>query len=856
MAANLNYNVNVNTTAGVQALNNLQTKVGSVTDSFSKFKNVLGGLAIGSIVGNLLKFADNIKDLSEATGIATSNILGFQKAVQAAGGSADGADKAILKLVTNIGEAAQGSGELQGAFLKVGVSLNDLATLSETDILRKTIEGLGSITDKSTQAALKAQLLGKEFRGVATAGLAEAFDNYSRASEGYAASIDKAAAAQDQLDKATNALKLALLDVIAPLAEFVNKLDPIKLSDFMKTALELTAVIIGFRVFVTAATAVTELAVALGLASTAAGGTALSIISNFGLIGKVIAGLSVAVLGLKAVFPETFKAITDSIGGAYDKLKGFLGFANENKKALEESTAGAGRGGNAEITKLLQERGNLLAKESEAVRAVSDAYDKFKNSITGVVDSYADSNAKMRDAITLNTQLIGLSSQQVEKRKAEAEISGRAAEEIKKLEDRKRSLSEYEKDRGGVALIDQQIAKIKEQAQADIALTNAAITNSEARKAAYALEVFQRRSSLEVEKELKEVQDQMATMTMTTMEKKSYQIKANAEARAKAEIAAEEARRGSLMTDAEKQKYMDASLKGSEELVRKNKELYDQSRTFETGWKNAFNEYVEDATNAAKQAESLFKKTTQGMEDLIVNFVKTGKFEWKGFVNSIAEDLLRSNLKQIIAGVFGGATGDGLGGVLSKLGNIFGVGGGGGADAGKGTSANNPMYVYDVAAGGARGGGGAMGGEGGLGGVWDSVKNAATTIWDGVKNVGSGIYDAVEGVVDSIGGIFSGGGGDSGGGFFDSIASGIGSLFDGWFANGGQIGAGKFGIVGENGPEFVGGPATVTPMGGGSNVTYNINAVDAQSFKAMIAADPSFIHGVAMMGARSSPARR
>jgi hypothetical protein len=148
-----------------------------------------------------------------------------------------------------------------------------------------------------------------------------------------------------------------------------------------------------------------------------------------------------------------------------------------------------------------------------------------------------------------------------------------------------------------------------------------------------------------------------------------------------------------------------------------------------------------------------------------------------------------------------------------------------------------------------------MGQEGG--GVWDSVKNAATTIWDGVKGVGSGIYDAVSGVVDSIGSIFSSSSGSGGGGgFLDSIASGIGSFFGGFFANGGQIGAGKFGVVGENGPELVGGPASVTPMTGGTNVTYNINAVDAQSFKAMIAADPSFIHGVAMMGARSSPARR
>ena len=42
----------------------------------------------------------------------------------------------------------------------------------------------------------------------------------------------------------------------------------------------------------------------------------------------------------------------------------------------------------------------------------------------------------------------------------------------------------------------------------------------------------------------------------------------------------------------------------------------------------------------------------------------------------------------------------------------------------------------------------------------------------------------------------------------------------------------------------------------GGSVTYNINAVDAASFKALVAADPGFIHAVAMQGAASIPGRR
>jgi hypothetical protein len=43
---------------------------------------------------------------------------------------------------------------------------------------------------------------------------------------------------------------------------------------------------------------------------------------------------------------------------------------------------------------------------------------------------------------------------------------------------------------------------------------------------------------------------------------------------------------------------------------------------------------------------------------------------------------------------------------------------------------------------------------------------------------------------------------------------------------------------------------------GGTNVVYNINAVDAMSFKQMIARDPSFIYAVSQQGAKSIPSTR
>ena len=80
---------------------------------------------------------------------------------------------------------------------------------------------------------------------------------------------------------------------------------------------------------------------------------------------------------------------------------------------------------------------------------------------------------------------------------------------------------------------------------------------------------------------------------------------------------------------------------------------------------------------------------------------------------------------------------------------------------------------------------------------------------------------------------FFGGGGGGAGGV-------LGGLFGGFFQDGGRIPGGRYGIVGEAGPELVRGPATVTSTddtadlfnnAGGGNTTYNITALDSRSFQ-------------------------
>lgn len=116
-----------------------------------------------------------------------------------------------------------------------------------------------------------------------------------------------------------------------------------------------------------------------------------------------------------------------------------------------------------------------------------------------------------------------------------------------------------------------------------------------------------------------------------------------------------------------------------------------------------------------------------------------------------------------------------------------------------------------------------------------------------------------------LAGIFDSGGGSGSGGFsLSTFFSSVGKIFG--FASGGNPPVGVPSLIGERGPElFVPKTAgTVIPnnmlnMLGGqqqpstTNVTYQIQAVDASSFRTMLARDPEFLYNVTQQGRRSMP---
>lgn len=104
------------------------------------------------------------------------------------------------------------------------------------------------------------------------------------------------------------------------------------------------------------------------------------------------------------------------------------------------------------------------------------------------------------------------------------------------------------------------------------------------------------------------------------------------------------------------------------------------------------------------------------------------------------------------------------------------------------------------------------------------------------KSSGGGFWGTI---LSAVAGIFTGGFGSAGSAAGSGMTSGAASTFSGWFAEGGSVSPGKWGIAGEYGPEPIYGGSTgltVFPHGSGGGTT-----VDARAFIDATGADQAAI---------------
>jgi lambda family phage tail tape measure protein len=677
----------------------------------------VAGLAGGAFVAlgaKALQLAGDLSDIAGATGIAAGTLMNFRQSVVEAGGKAEDFAQIAAKLNQSVQEAAGGNETFQKSFQRLGVFVTDAnGKVRDTEsILRDVIARFRSGQLSSEQYAAAIDVLGKNINKLELAKLQAVADPIKdeqiKQLDKYNENIDKLAETiNNKLITAFGGLAAAINNALGAEDRWANtEKEANKRGQTYRDRTE------GFM--------------------------------NSPLFGAQREPLS----GQLIVQPNRLREMTEKEKAAFKaREEAAAAHANEmqrqiNRGANVQTTGAGGFGATPESTlkareeslkrikvlEIEQGRQTQLAANNERLSAILNFADQetaiTEKTTAAIKDIEINSQAEIAKARLEIFNQERLSNQEKTKEFAakEKEIQLKAAVDIGKARGQMAEQLNREAERIQ-NIITQSKARTEEESRLNDLLEqrnkfvneNAAATDRERDRAQALFDLEQER--LKIIRQISLIKD-LPEAERLAREKEINDI---FDQRRQKTVAQQEA---------------DKALQGN----------------FSAGFERAYRQYAEDSNNAFETAGRLFQTVTKGMEDNFVDFAKTGKFEFKGFINSILEDLLRSQVRQLISQLFSGGRSGGGSTILNTLGSIFGR------------------------------------------------------------------------------------------------------------ANGGPVIGNTPYIVGERGPELfvpntTGNIMNNASLGGGS-VTYNINAVDAMSFKQMVASDPTFLFAVTEQGRRRLPGAR
>lgn len=768
MAENVPIKVTVDTSDAQRNIQNLKNQINNLENDFGGFfdkMTTMAGvlqaafLATGAAVA---KFADDLSDVAAANDVAINQVTGLSKALAMSGGNAESAGRLFQTFANSIEQANSGNEKTIAAFGQLGVSISDLGRLSQTELQDRVFKSLSNIQDSSTRNALAMDLLGKSMMGVNLKEFTNNLEEQRKRYEQYNGVLETSANAFDNIGAIVMDLKIAFAQAFEPV---------FKLLANMKVSVE-------------DLTVVWKLLAAVMVAAT----------------GAAVVGGLIKVIGLLKTMNEVIsknKLVTIigaliSVGAAAST---YLGLTKEIDDAQKDITA--------ETEKTAGAQANVNRNQD----GINEKRKKELDSLTKIRENLDRQYKSLQDRLDLELRSIGLSEEQkriaqeqntIEQQGQQALLNLKQAYENLDDAGRAKRRDAYETERLAIvrntetqkAAAEQRIREIQQQQTALKNLNDLVVFGGQQgarvlqEQARFAMEGMNYKERIAAEEKLNQItairqqllnsaaqsglggasleklkqEINIVTSDTSLLGKSWYEVNDAIMQTILSSSAFSAEQRKSITEYLALQKNNIDSIAGwSSALSMIRQEQAATQREFSYGWNDAFRRFADDANNAAKQANMVFNRLTSGLEDLFVNFAKTGRLSFRSLINGIVEDLLRSQIRQLIAQLL-------------------------------------PT--------------------------------------------------------------FGGGGGKKSGGLLG------GFLIPGFLADGGPALANKPYIVGERGPElFVPNTTgTVIPnnaMGGGTTmITYNINAVDAPSFQALVARDPQFIYSVSEMGRRTIPGAR
>ena len=622
----LNLEAALKITANVVGENNIRRLGNSMQGLEGQIKNtnqaagllVMGikGLAAAAVTSGVvalaksaIDLADDMRDLSQRTGVSIQTLGQFRIAAELSGSSLEGVAKGLTFLNKNMVAAATGADGAAAAFKTIGVATNDAqGNLRSADqVFLDIADRFATLRDGPEKAALAMRIFGKagaELIPILNLGSQEIQRFGLNISQDFA---DKADAFNDQLGIANaqltnltiqigsallpvlNGLVLTLTQSVVQIGQWIQGIQTaykentiFKASvDALVGALVAFASVQVFSAFIAGARAaivITGSLIKAIKALTAANllaGVAGFLKGKPALIAALVAGLGV---GIDAAFNQgkIVSGITRGITGALDQA--FAGFGAMMPKMPELPSAAAGAVPNL--------AGLQTGKAPKAAKEIKEITSQELDLSMMLNRAKLDGNKLVQAELEYVLTLLDLDKQQLgirQRQKLEADAATTFLQ----------TQVDYAKELGTSVAQDfikrQELQENYNRTVEDLKIKAGLITGEELKK-------------VEINRELEAIIQRLPGLT-------------------------------------------DAQIAKLRELIQANQDV---KKSFKDTFGDSLKEYYKQLTNFGEQAAAAVKGAFQGLGDQLTNFVTTGKLNFADLANSIIQDIARIAINQVI----------------------------------------------------------------------------------------------------------------------------------------------------------------------------------------------------------------
>lgn len=576
----------------------MQASYAGVGKTFEELGATIAG-AVGvnftvSLIQGAIDAQDKLKDLSKSTSLTVEQLAGLSSLANKSGTDIDGLAASINKLSVNMGKDAE-------KFARIGIDAKD-----PIEAFKQLADIYNAIEDPQQRAAFAAEALGKSWQSAAPAlseggkSIGELIERGQKLSGITKESADRA----DELNDNIADLKGSVSGLATA---FANSLVP-SLNDTTK--------------------AMTE--------SIEKGDTLYALLRGYIGLGKLP---------------------WDAIFGSVDLSQG--GFQKDLEKKLaeleEESRV---RSNHGVIQNWLYGSKDEIDQKILVTRNQLEALKKFGDKLTRPVAEAAPTKppAGIDDFISPKTPKADPHandfSKLIQSLNEKIAVQTEDLQSVEKLTQAQKDYAKFQADiaSGAVVLTESQKAVAGSFWEVYLARTKLNESEKANEKAGALVDDYKRGNAIILERIARE--QELALMT--------DRQRAIAEALYRVEDDGQKIRERIIHDIQDETAQKLALAKAEEELaVQKNKvaeataRSFDQQRTFEFGWRKAFQSYQDNATDAARSAQEVFQQASSAMEDALTRFAMTGKLSFSSLANSIIADIVRMQARAATSGIMG-----------------------------------------------------------------------------------------------------------------------------------------------------------------------------------------------------------